>query len=219
MTNGAISLIQHFQETGEGFSALWDEIRSTIDVMVRRRLRKHLVAGGRFGLDDDQAVADATQDVVFKLLQLPNKPDSWFIPRENGVDGLSAWLSRFASNAVADFSRQFHGARKGRKVIAESGLPMNELSEARSLVKTIPAKIDVEDTELRSIMNEALDAIPEESRTLIRMHIWEELSERTIARKIGRSVTAVHHRLVKARNLLASELAKRGVRADWLTAA
>lgn len=219
MTDRAISLIQHFQETGERSSAVWDEIRSTIDVMVRKRLRKHLVAGGRFGLEDEHAVADATQDLMFKLLQLPNKPKSWFIPRENGLDGLAAWLSRFAQNAVADYSRRFHGARKGRKVIAESGLLTNELTPAKSILKAIPAKIDVDDLELRAIVNEALDVIEPELRTLIRLKYWEDLSERTIASQTGRNVTAVHRRLVKARRLLARELARRGISSDWLTAA
>lgn len=214
--NDVVSMLQVFQATGIGFSAVWEATSAAVAKLVRQRLRKRLVKS-------PDATADVIQIVVKSLLELPGKgPQAWFDParsRKSGVDALNAWLFGFVVNAVKNYCETWHGARPGKKVIADAALPLNELGEAKSVVKSVVAKIEVDDRELMQIVNECVDALPDRYRRLVRLSKWDGLSERRIAKHTGLNVSKIHRRLQKAYGLLRAALATRGVDAEWFMAA
>lgn len=207
--------------TNDGFGDLWAEIQPCVERSVRQQLRKRLVRG-QFTVDNEDAVQEVTQEVAFRLLRLPGKdPDSWFDPTrgKGGTDGLRAWLCGISKNAVADYCVRFHDAKSGRKVVAESALPRNELSEVKSFVKAAVAKIDVVDSEMPQIMNDSIAELPDDLRGLIRLKLAEDLSERGLATWTGINVSTIHRRLTAAYGLLRVAMRQRGIDDDWFLAA
>lgn len=215
----AVRVLMSFLRTGAGFEEFWNHVGPTVEQMVRLRLRRRLVRG-RNGGDDEDAVDESMQQVRIKLFELPSKDSSlWFDPAKGrgGVDGLRAWLFGFCRTSVADYCRRWRNANRDRKVIPESCIEFNELSDGKSIVKDAVAKIVVDLSELMQIVNECVEAIPdEELRTIIRLNIWEQLSERRLARHLGVHVSKVHRRLAKAKKLLEKELHRHGIDETWL---
>ena len=211
-----VTMMAGFQATGRGFGPLWNRISPTIERMVRQRLRKRL-------LRSPDATDEVVQMVAAKLLELPSKgPKAWFDPTKSGkspVEALNGWLYGFARNGVRNYCERWHDAREGVKVVAEAALPLNELGEAKSIVKSAVAKIEVDDMELRGIVNECVDDLPEKLRSLIRLSMNEALSERKLAARTGIHVSTIHRRLTKAYDLLRASLAERGIDAAWFAAA
>lgn len=220
----AVGLVLDFQRTGRGFDPMWARIRPTVDDMLRQGLRKRSVKGHRGG-DDENAVADTAQRVETQLWEVASKkPGAWFDPgrKADSVEALRCWLSGFCRLAVANYCRQWRGAGRKRKVLAESDLPLNdtiESSEYSSILKSAVSKIDpgidLEYQELTEIVNECVSSLDDELGTLIRLNHWDDLSEREIAARIGMSVTTVHRRLEKAERLLEKALAARGIDSSW----
>ena len=101
-------------------------------------------------------------------------------------------------------------------MITESGLRLDEQREATSILKAAPAKIEVNDRELREIVNECVDGLDDELRKLLRLNRWDGTSERAIASQTGLNVSAVHRRIEKALKDLKKSLEARGIDESWL---
>lgn len=218
ISNDTLQQFLEFQKTGQAPRSLFDEIEPTVRRMVGGRLRKRLVKG-RFGLDDDDAVNEATQTVLVSLCELHKKdPARHFDPTRGngGADALKAFLFGFVENAVKRYCDQWRHAKRRRKVIAESALEFNEREECDSILKSAVAKPEYSDAEFAAIMNDCLAELPKEKyRTVLRLHNWKGLSERKIAHRLGISVTKTHRTLVKARKLLEASLRRRGIDESW----
>lgn len=216
-----VALVLDFQRTGQGFTGIWNQIFPHVDGLVRSRLRKRLVRGA-FGRDNEDAVAETLQQVALDLLTLPEKPQSWFDEGRGtgGPDQLRAWLFGFCNKNVAKYCQKWHGDRKSPKVLAESSLPLNDQRQITSIVKSAVAKIQVDDVELRQILNECIEGLPDGLlREVIRLHGPQELSEREIAKRLKMNVTTLHRRIKRAEKLLGEALKRRGVDISWLESA
>lgn len=222
ISNDTLQQFLMFQTTGQASGSLIGDLTATMTAMIRSRLRKRLVKG-RFGLDDENAVNEATQTVLVSLCELHKKdPARHFDPTRGngGADALKAFLFGFVNNAVKRYCDQWHNAKHRRKVIAESALEFNEREECDSILKSAVAKPAFSDSELAAIMNDCLAELPKEKyRTVLRLHNWEGLSERKIAPRMGVSVSKAHRTLVKARKLMKASLHRRGIDESWFTEA
>ena len=70
--------------------------------------------------------------------------------------------------------------------VAESFLPLNEQMEANSILKSAVAKVEVDDAEMREIINACVAGMAEEAlQNVIRLNMWEGISERNIADRTG----------------------------------
>ena len=69
-----------------------------------------------------------------------------------------------------------------------------------------PASARVEMNEFQSILNEAINELPEKCRTIFQMSRFEELKYREIAEKLGLSVKTVENQMSKALKILRLEL-------------
>jgi RNA polymerase sigma factor (sigma-70 family) len=224
INGGAVGLMTAFLSSGEGFDALWSNILPFVDESVRKRLRSRQVRG-QFTLDDEAAVDEAIQHVAVALVELPKKdPVRWFDPTvgKGGVDGLQGWLYGFCRTAVAEYCERYHNAKRNRKVsvTAESFLPLNEQMEANSILKSAVKKVEVDDAEMREIINACVTGMADEAlKNVVRLNMWEGFSERKIADRTGMSPATVHRRLQEAFTILKPALTRRGIDADWFAEA
>ena len=218
---GVVGLLTGFFESGGlGFQTLWRAIEQPIDRMARQLLRKRLVRG-RFTVDDENAVQEVMQQVALGLLEVPSKDrKTWFDPSRGSSDSaVLGWIYGFVRHAVADYCDDFHDAREGRKVVVESGLSFNELSERDSILKTAVAKVEVNRTELCEVMNDCIERLPsDDMRTLVRLWMNEDISRRALAERLGMHVSKVQRRLTQAFDLLRPMLETKGYDASALAA-
>lgn len=211
-----------FQRTGKGFGDLWPGLEPLVKDFARRKLR----ALGVWVRAGDGAVGDVTGQTVERLLRLSAEgARGRFDPlkaSKPGLSGFRGWLYRVVANQAATWARNERGGRRVR-IIPESALgtagEWNDLpgdDDRASILKNAVAKVHVDDSELVGIMNECLAELPQERyRTVLRLHNWEGLPERAIARQLGTSVSDVHRTLVKARTLLEGSLRRRGIDESW----
>lgn len=222
ISNDAVRQFLDFQSTGQAPGSLLPELAPAVEAMARGRLRNRLVKG-RFGGDDEDAIAETTQMVLVSLCELHKKhPSGHFDPSrgKGGADALGAYLFGFVENAVKQYCTKWHDAKPGRKVMVDSALDFNQRAETNSIFKSAVAKVEGNTSELAGILNECLAELPEEKyRTVLRLHNWDGLSERKIAKRMGISVSKAHRTLVEARGLLEAALRRRGIDESWFAAA
>jgi RNA polymerase sigma-70 factor (ECF subfamily) len=160
-------------------------------------------------LGDAEAAADATQDILLKVFRQAGS----FEPRGK----VSTWLYRIAVN---------HCLNKLRRRRLVRFLSFGELggsdAESGEEQELDPAD-DGPDAEERlrtrerwQATRQALDALPENQRTVVLLSKFEGLSQREIADVLGISEGAVESRLVRAMRTLtaardAQEMPKDGV--------
>jgi RNA polymerase sigma-70 factor (ECF subfamily) len=106
----------------------------------------------------------------------------------------STWLFRIASNAIADQAR-----RKSREV-ADDSSPVSS---------TNPGTADLELTERRARVFQAVSKLPEDQRRVIMLRFADEKSVRDIANELGRSEGAVKQLQFRGLETLRAQLAEK----------
>lgn len=126
------------------------------------------------------------------------------LPSYRGEASLSTWFFRIALRKIAD-----HLRRRAVDLVARGNgnletvlLPANGTSALDRMI----------DEELRAIVVEALDLLPDCHRDVLRWRYFDDSSVVEVAERLQSSVKAAERRLARARAALASALRRRGVR-------
>jgi RNA polymerase sigma-70 factor, ECF subfamily len=122
-----------------------------------------------------------------------------------GDSSFSTWMTRITINLCLDH------LRKKKRRIFESIEKMNE--ESGGVERLIPLVDEnptagLENSELRSRIDQALEELSEAHRAVIVMHEFEEMEYREIAKKLDCSIGTIMSRLFYARKNLAVLLVK-----------
>lgn len=122
-----------------------------------------------------------------------------------GDSSFSTWMTRITINLCLDH------LRKKKRRIFESIEKMNE--ESGGVERLIPLVDEnptagLENSELRSRIDQALEELSEAHRAVIVMHEFEEMEYREIAKKLECSIGTIMSRLFYARKKLAVLLVK-----------
>lgn len=138
---------------------------------------------------------DLTQDIFIKLFRQ--------IGSYRFQSPFAHWLFRLARNLAIDHLRK-QKVRFASSLDAEQaeGLPLRERLAGKA---PTPAAhlLHVEKTQ---IVRQAVEALPEDFRTVVVLREWDELAYEEIGRRLGLSTGTVKSRLFRARGLLAKKL-------------
>lgn len=148
---------------------------------------KALHAYGMSILRDEQEAEEIVQQVFLKFWEKRNT-----LTIETSV---KAYLYKSVYNDCLNHLRNF----KTRLKYQGEAHRMTDLYER-------PASARVEMNEFQSILNEAINELPEKCRTIFQMSRFEELKYREIAEKLGLSVKTVENQMSKALKILRLEL-------------
>lgn len=146
---------------------------------------------------------DAEEIVQDALLTVARKIDTF-----RGEAAFGSWLYRIVTNTAYQKARGRR--RRGPEISLEEILPtFHEAGEhASPMLDWSPAIEDPErQTELRDVLNAALDALPEEYRTVIVLRDVEGLSNEEVAEALGLTVANVKTRVHRGRLFLRKRLA------------
>src|SRR5690242_2612058 len=146
---------------------------------------------------------DAEEIVQDALLTVARKIDTF-----RGEAAFGSWLYRIVANTAYQKARGRR--RRGPEISLEEMLPtFHEAGEhASPMLDWSPAIEDPErQTELRDVLNAALDALPEEYRTVIVLRDVEGLSNEEVAEALGLTVANVKTRVHRGRLFLRKRLA------------
>jgi RNA polymerase sigma-70 factor (ECF subfamily) len=167
--------------------------RTALEELFRRyRQPAYRVAYRLLGHEAD--ALDAVQDGFIKALT-----------HLNGFQGRSAfktWLMRVVSNAALDLGRQ-----RGRHELVSLDLANGKAKDCEAAPED-PAR-GLEQADLRRLLQQALQALPEAQRRTFVLHADGELSYREVAEVLGISIGTVMSRLYYARQRLRAYLGQR----------
>lgn len=147
-----------------------------------------VLAVARRMLGDEAEAEDVAQDV---FLRLWNQADRW----EGGRAQVSTWLYRVTVNSCIDRMR------------ARREDTMEELPETSS---EATQQQTLEEEDLQSYMDDALQNLPERQRTALVLFHYEDLSMNDVAEMMDASVEAVESLLARGRRAL-----KKSLKAQW----
>lgn len=156
--------------------------RSALEELFRRhRGLAFRVAHRHLGNETD--ALDAVQDGFVKALT--------HLTSFQGRSSFKTWLLRVVSNAALDLAR--------KRTQRDGAVAFSPQDEPR--VEPNPA-INLEREELRNVLQQALDQLPEVQRQTFILHVEGELSYREVADALGISIGTVMSRLFYARQKL-----------------
>lgn len=213
MGHMAVDAIVHFQKTGKDFDVLWPQIKTVITSAVKTRLKKHLVTGPG-GAAVETSVDDCTQGVAWNLLRIgAGELKGGFDPNkcEDPVSGLKGWLYKVSMNAVRSYCRKNRESRSKVKVWSLHTLEMNDGAADRSEALKAPVKYDPDAFELTDIVRECVESLSDYDRTLYRLVVVANRSQREIAGELGTSAPTVCRHINKMMDRLTKALAARGI--------
>ncbi len=147
-----------------------------------------VLAVARRMLGDEMEAEDVAQDVFLRLWR---QADRW----EGGRAQVSTWLYRVTVNSCIDRMR----ARKEETV--------DELPEVAS---EATQQVTLEEEDLQSYMDTALQALPERQRMALVLFHYENLSMSAVAEVMDASVEAVESLLARGRRTL-----KKSLKSQW----
>jgi RNA polymerase sigma-70 factor (ECF subfamily) len=126
-----------------------------------------------------------------------------------GESAFGSWLYRITANAAYQKLRSRHG--KGHEVSWEDLLPsFDDCGGHVDLISDWSTKAEepAVQSELRSVLDSAIEALPPDYRTAFLMHDVEGLSNPEIAESLGISLPAVKSRVHRSRLFLRQRLSK-----------
>jgi RNA polymerase sigma-70 factor (ECF subfamily) len=164
---------------------------------LMRRHNRRLFRVARAVLRDADAAQDAVQETYLRAF---TRLDSY---RPTGKFG--AWITRVALNEALMIRRRMHGDTVSLDEVGEEALVAEEAvaSEAPT------ADQFVEAAHARLLLEHAIDALPENFRTVFMMRAVEGLDVRETAECLGINAATVRTRLFRAQRLLRGELSRR----------
>jgi RNA polymerase sigma-70 factor (ECF subfamily) len=141
---------------------------------------------------NEEEALDLSQDAWVKAWQR--------IIQFQGDSSFATWMTRIVINLCLDH------LRKQKRMRAESIENLEEESggvERQMPVVTINPTAGMEKTELRKRIDEAMEKLSVEHRTVLVMHEFEELEYKEIAKRMGCSIGTIMSRLFYARRRMA----------------
>ncbi|HEY6305642.1 MAG TPA: RNA polymerase sigma factor [Candidatus Angelobacter sp.] len=161
--------------------------------IIMRRYNQRLYRVTRAILRDDGEAEDVIQDAYVRAYQ--------HLDQFAGKAAFSTWLTRIAVNEAL--------ARKRRRGRLE-GLEIVQTTEERMATPESSSIIDPESRaaqlQVRQLLEEAIESLPEDYRTIIIMRDVEEMDVAETAASLGVSESVVKTRLHRARAALRKEL-------------
>lgn len=164
------------------------------ELFQRYRSLAYRVAFRLLGQEAD--ALDAVQDGFIKALT--------HLPGFQGRSSFKTWLLRVVSNAALDLGRQ----RGRRDLLSIQALKASSLDGEQPVIQENPAQ-GLERSELRHLLDEALDILPEAQKQTFVLHAEGELTYQEVADVLGISIGTVMSRLFYARRKLRAFLARR----------
>lgn len=164
------------------------------ELFQRHRLLAYRVA---YRLLDNEADAlDAVQEGFVKALT--------HLSSFQGRSSFKTWLLRVVSNAALDLGRQ----RGRREMLSLEAVEGGDEERFQPVVEHDPAA-NLQQADLRQLLNEALASLPDAQRRTFVLHVEAELSYREVAEVMCISIGTVMSRLFYARQKLRAFLARR----------
>jgi RNA polymerase sigma-70 factor (ECF subfamily) len=170
--------------------------RSALEELFRRyRLPAYRVAFRLLGHEAD--ALDAVQEGFVKALT--------HLSGFQGRSSFKTWLLRVVSNAALDLGRQ----RRRRETLSLDGSPSEPVHP--ELLTTDQAGVGLEQADLRTLLDQALQTLSEVQRQTFVLYADAELTYREIADVMGTSIGTVMSRLYYARQKLRAFFSERTV--------
>lgn len=158
-------------------------------------------------------------NLILRLIGLENQPDAEDLTLQTFINAwrawgsfrhdtrASTWLYVIASNLVKNWYKQQGKQRERDSYSLDDGFEGDSGELTRDIPdwSEFPEKLLL-DTEFQEKLTEALNALPAESRHILVLTLWEELSYEEIGKIIGVSVPGVKSRVHRARNKLRKRL-------------
>jgi RNA polymerase sigma-70 factor (ECF subfamily) len=177
--------------------------RAALDELFRRyRMPAYRVAYRLLGHEAD--ALDAVQEAFVKALT--------HLDKFQGRSAFKTWLMRVVSNAALDLGRQ----RGRRELVSLDAAAANGTGGAPAVPED-PAR-GLEQADLRRLLQQALQALPEAQRRTFVLHADGGLSYRQVAEVLGISMGTVMSRLYYARQRLRAYLGQRLPLDGWRAA-
>jgi RNA polymerase sigma factor (sigma-70 family) len=170
--------------------------RAAFETLMRRHNRR-LYRLARAALRDAAEAEDALQDAYLRAFRS--------IAEFRHEASLSTWLSRLVLNECMDRLRR--SARRQKVIpMVSAGIDV-DLGE-RIADETDPPEREVARTQMRALLEDKVDALPESFRLVFVLRSVEELSVEECAASLGIPEATVRSRLFRARSLLRESLAR-----------
>lgn len=113
------------------------------------------------------------------------------------------WVCRIALNKIADYYRSQVNARS--KIVVPLIENLTETTNEPSYEEELALK------ELRNDVRDCINLLPFESRRLLYLKFWKELSYEQIGKILGLSERAVEGRLYRAKKLLSEKIVEKDI--------
>ena len=182
--------------TDDGLVELARDNKVAFEALMRRHNRR-LFRVTRSVLRDSDAAQDAVQETYLRAF---TKLDSY---QPSGRFG--AWLSRVAFNEALMMRRRNRGDTVSLEDAGEDALAVEEATSSDAPT----ADQYLEAAHARALLEHAIDALPENFRTVFMLRAVEGMDVRETADCLGVNSTTVRTRLFRAQRLLRAGLSRR----------
>ncbi len=145
---------------------------------------------------DPAEVEDVTQEAFIKAYRA--------LPSFRGESAFYTWLYRIAINTAKNYL-----VALGRRAPTTTGFDNEEaegFEDAEQLRDSSTPESELEGKEIAAVVNQAMDALPEDLRTAITLREIEGLSYDEIANVMNCPIGTVRSRIFRAREAIATEL-------------
>lgn len=147
-------------------------------------------------IKDSADVEDVTQEAFVKAYRA--------LPSFRGESAFYTWLYRIGINTAKNFL-----VSNGRKPVVKTDVE-DEDGEVLDLSSQIPdyhtPEADLMNQQILAVVNQAVEALPEELRTAITLREMDGLSYEEIAQVMGCPIGTVRSRIFRAREAIATQL-------------
>ncbi|MEO8668798.1 MAG: RNA polymerase sigma factor [Bauldia sp.] len=171
--------------------------RAAVAAIIQRHNRR-LYRVARGVLRDDAEAEDVVQETYVRAFS--------GLAGYRGESGLSTWLTRIALNEALD------RLRRRRPSVGLAAIDAADNRREDKVVRLHPAMVDANPekeaalTEIRGLVEHAVDALPEAFRLVFVMRDIEEMTVEETAAQLGIRAETVKTRLHRARRILRGQL-------------